>query len=282
MTPAASDPRPVTSAPAPVPPAAAPPSPGAAPGPAAPGRSASGRSARGASAPDAAAVAALNATHDMAGLRARGGAVVRGIEARRRELVARRVRRLAPRVVVDVGCEDGWIAAAYAAGVGATVLVDLDPAVLARAAARGLPRARCVVGDARGPAPLPPGVADVVVLSAVLEHVPDPAAVLAAWAPVLVPGGRFVVFVPADRPILLAKRVLAATGLWRCVPGVSLAPAPGHVVTFGRRELVRLLNPFGAVEEIGFDPGVLGYVATLRVREAAAAARRAARPPEGA
>lgn len=222
--------------------------------------------------PDATAVAALNRTHDMAGFRARGGAVVRAVEARRRALVADRVRRLRPRVVVDVGAEDGWIAEAYAAHVGRTVLVDLDPAVLARAAARGLPRTTWVVGDARGPAPLPDGCADVVVLSAVLEHVPVPAGVLAAWARVLVPGGHVVVFVPADGPILCAKRVLGATGLHRLVPGVSLAPAPGHVVTFDRTRLARLLIPFGAVEEIGFDPGVLGYTALLRVDDPARAA----------
>ena len=239
------------------------------PGGAAPRADAGGPPAAG---PDAATVAALNRTHDMAGLRARGGAVVRAVEARRRALVADRVRRLRPRVVVDVGAEDGWIAEAYAAGVGRTVLVDLDPAVLARAAARGLPRVTCVVGDARGPAPLPDGCADVVVLSAVLEHVPAPARVLAAWARVLVPGGHVVVFVPADRPILAAKRVLGATGLHRLVPGVSLAPAPGHVVTFTRARLARLLNPFGAVEEIGFDPGVLGYTALLRVDDPARAA----------
>lgn len=251
--------RPVSSAPAPTAPPSAPRAPGDGP-------------PRGRAAPDAATVAAWNVTHDMAGLRARGGVVVRAVEARRRALVADRVRRLRPRVVVDVGAEDGWIAEAYAADAGRTVLVDLDPAVLARAAARGLPRTSCVVGDARGPAPLPDGCADVVVLSAVLEHVPDPARVLAAWARVLVPGGHVVVFVPADGPILCAKRVLGATGLHRLVPGVSLAPAPGHVVTFTRARLARLLNPFGAVEEIGFDPRVLGYTALLRVDDPARAA----------
>ena len=216
-------------------------------------------------APDLAAVAAWNRTHDMAGLRARGGAVVRAIEARRRALVAARVQRARPRVVVDVGCEDGWIAEAYAACAEETVLVDLDPAVLARAERKGLPRVRCVVGDVRGPAPLAAGSADVVVLSAVLEHVDRPGGALAAWAAVVRPGGRLVVYVPADRPILLAKRILARTGLHRLVRGVSLEPAPGHVVTFSRRSLARLLNLFGSVEEIAFDPLVLGYVATVRI-----------------
>lgn len=211
------------------------------------------------------AVAALNLTHDMAGLRARGGLVVRSIEERRRALVVRRVRRAGGGVVVDVGCEDGWIAAGYAADARETILVDLDPSMLARARERGLPRARTVEADAAAPGVLPPGSADVVVLSAVLEHVARPAEVLAAWAPALRAGGRFVVFVPADGPILAAKRVLRVTGLHRLARGVSLAPAPGHVRTFTRRTLVRLLKPFGVLEEVEFDPAVLGYAATLRV-----------------
>jgi SAM-dependent methyltransferase len=221
-------------------------------------------------APDAAAVAALNRTHDMAGLRARGGRVVRAIEERRRRLVAARVLRARPRVVVDVGCEDGWLAEAYASRVGRTVLVDLDPAMLERARARALPRTTTVVADAAAPSPLPRGCADVVILSAVLEHVARPADVLASWSGALVEGGRFIVFVPADAPILACKRVLAATRLARLVAGLSTEPAPGHVVTFRRATLARLLNPFGAVEEIGFDPAVLGYVATVRVGDPAA------------
>jgi SAM-dependent methyltransferase len=211
------------------------------------------------------AVAALNRTHDMAGLRARGGLVVRSIEARRRALVVRRVLRAGGGVVVDVGSEDGWIAAGYAAHVRETILVDLDPSMLARARARGLPRVRTLEADAAAPDVLAPASVDVVVLSAVLEHVPRPEAVLHAWAPALRVGGRFVVFVPADRPILAAKRLLRATGLHRLARGVSLDPAPGHVRTFTRRSLVRLLNPFGVLEEVEFDPAVLGYAATLRV-----------------
>src|SRR5262245_7322686 len=136
--------------------------------------------------------------------------------------------------------------------------------MLARAGGRGLPRARCVVGDATQRSLVPPGSADVVVLSAILEHLPRPEEALAAWAPALVPGGRFVVFVPADGPILFAKRVLRATRLGALARGVSLEPAPGHVVTFTRRRLARLLGAFGVVENLTFDPAVLGYAATVR------------------
>jgi SAM-dependent methyltransferase len=211
-------------------------------------------------------VAALNRTHSMAGLRARGGALVRAIEDRRRRLVARRVLRARPATVVDVGCEDGWIASAFAAAVGATVLVDADPAVLAAASARGLPRTRTVCADATAPGAVPAGSADVVVLSAILEHLADPAAALRAWRPALAPGGRFVVYVPADGPILVAKRVLRTTGLSVLARGVSLEPAPGHVVVFRRETLAALLAPFGSVLEVTFDPFCLGYVAVVRVR----------------
>jgi SAM-dependent methyltransferase len=124
-----------------------------------------------------------------------------------------------------------------------------------------------VAADAGGPCPLPRGSADAVVLSAVLEHLARPRAALAAWAAALRPGGRIVVFVPADRPILLAKRVLRATRLGGLVRGLSLDPAPGHVRVFDRRSLARLLIPLGSVEGIRFDPAVLGYAAVVRVEQ---------------
>ena len=215
--------------------------------------------------------ATLNRTHDMAALRARGGGVVRAVEARRRRLVASRVLR-APRdrsgrvgVVADVGCEDGWIAEAYAASATETVLVDCDPAMLARAAARGLPRARTVCGEATDAGCLPKASVDVLVLSAVLEHLPRPACALEALLPAVRPGGRVVAYVPADRPILLAKGILRRTGLSRLARGVSLDPAPGHLHTFDRASFAALLRPSGRLLELSFDPGTLGYVAVVRV-----------------
>jgi SAM-dependent methyltransferase len=213
---------------------------------------------------------ALNRTHAMAGLRERGGRVVRAIEERRRALVASRVLRGKPRVVVDVGCEDGWIAEAYAHDVERVVLSDLDPAMLARCALAGRAGIETVAADALHPQPLIDhvgrGGADVVVLSALLEHLHDPAAALVALAPLLGPGGVFVVYVPADGPILLAKRVLKTTRLGGLIRGLSLEPAPGHVQLFDRASLVRLLAPHGDILEVTFDPVALGYVAVLRPR----------------
>jgi SAM-dependent methyltransferase len=213
-------------------------------------------------------VARLNETHAMAAMRARAGRIVGGIEARRRRLVARRVRRLRPGLVVDVGCEDGWIAEAYLSAAGRVVLVDLDPEVLRRSAISRDPRVACVVADAcDGEAvarALGVARADAIVLSALLEHLPDPGAALRALRPVLRRGGRFVVYLPADGPILGAKALLRLTRTGGLVRGLSTEPAPGHLHRFGRRHVARLLAPHGRIEELTFDPVCLGYLAVVR------------------
>jgi SAM-dependent methyltransferase len=215
----------------------------------------------------------LNRSHAMASLRARGGRLVRAIEARRRRLVASRVRRGRHHTVVDVGCEDGWVARAYADDVDTLVLVDLDGDVLRASPLARRPGVTTAAADATDPGSLarvlPRGHADVVVLSALLEHLPEPGRALAALSPFLARGGRFVVFVPADGPILLAKAILRRTGLGHLVRGLSLDPAPGHLHRFDRSRLARLLRRHGHVEELSFDPAVLGYVAVLRPFSAA-------------
>jgi SAM-dependent methyltransferase len=209
--------------------------------------------------------ARLNRTHSMAGMRERGGLVVALVEGRRREVVAAAVRASRPEVVLDVGAEDGWIAQAWARDVGRTVLADLDPAVLARAQARALPRTTVLVADACDGEALRAARPDVVVLSAVLEHLERPAQALAAARAALPRGGRVVAYVPADGPILAIKRALSATGLSRLVPGVSMEPAPGHLHRFTRRSFARLLRVAGRVERVSFDPVALGWVGVARV-----------------
>jgi len=211
---------------------------------------------------------ALNRTHAMADMRARAGRIVNHIEARRRRLVADRVRLLGPTVVVDIGCEDGWIACGYVDAVERLILADLDADVLAGSALRDHPRVTTVVADALQPRALREVLgargADVIVLSALLEHLPEPAAALSALRELLAPGGRFVVYLPADGPILLAKALLKRSRLGGLVRGLSLEPAPGHLHRFCRADVVRLVRPVGRLEALTFDPVCLGYVAVVR------------------
>ncbi len=106
--------------------------------------------------------------------------------------------------------------------------------------------------------------ADVIVLSALLEHLPEPEKALAALSPLLAQGGRFVIYLPADGPILLAKAILKRTRLGGLIRGLPLEPAPGHLQCFDRRAIAALLEPHGHVEELTFDPLCLGYLAVLR------------------
>lgn len=212
---------------------------------------------------------ALNRTHAMGPWRMQSGWVVRAIEARRRHLVADAVRRLAPRRVVDVGCEDGWIAEAYVDAVDDLLLLDLDPTTLETSALAQRPNVRIAVADATSASSLDAVLgrarADVILLSALLEHVPDPRGALAALRPFLAPSGHLVIYLPADRPILAAKQILRHTRTGRLVRGLSLESAPGHLHVFTRARVRRLLRDFGRIERLVFDPLVLGYLAVLRV-----------------
>lgn len=212
----------------------------------------------------------LNETHAMAAMRARAGVVVNAIEARRRRLMVDAVLRSAPQHVLDVGCEDGWIAEGYVGAVEHLVLSDIDAHVLERSPLAGRPNVDTVAADATAPSALletlGPAWGDVIVLSALLEHVPDPRAVLRGLAPLLAPGGRFVIYLPADRPIGFLKHVLRHTRLGGLVRGLSLEPAPGHLHVFGRRDVVALTRRFGVLERVTFDPVCLGWIVSVRRR----------------
>ncbi len=218
----------------------------------------------------------LNETHAMAAMRARGGWIVRAIEARRRALVVGRVLRGRHARVLDLGAEDGWVAEGYAGHAERVVLADVDPRVL-QTARLGPPRVARVVADAADAEGLLEAVGaerfDVVVLSALLEHLPRPSEALEAAARVLAPGGRVVVYLPADGPILFLKRVLAVSRLGSLVRGLSLAPAPGHLHRFTRRRVRRLLTSNGRVSGIAFDPVALGWAAVLVPRRCGAGGR---------
>lgn len=108
--------------------------------------------------------------------------------------------RLAPgQRVADVGAGGGYFAFRLARAVGPTgqvLAVDVDPALLAyverEAAERGLSWLETVEAPAHGPG-LAAGSVDLIFLSNVFHHLPDPARYFARARDALVAGGRVAI-----------------------------------------------------------------------------------------
>src|SRR5439155_3627047 len=92
------------------------------------------------------------------------------------------------RRVLDLGCRYGALTRAYAEGNEVTG-VDVDRDALVEAAKLGI---ETRWADADEPLPFADASFDVVVAGELLEHVRDPAGLVAEARRVLAPGGRFV------------------------------------------------------------------------------------------
>ncbi len=136
--------------------------------------------------------------------------------------------------LLDLGCSAGFfLEVAQAAGFDVTG-IEWSPA--ARAKAQPAVRDRILVGDIEQTLLQPElGKFDVVTAFDVIEHVPDPAALVALIRKVLKPGGLLVLTTPD-------------TGHWlRYAMGGSwpmLQPSQ-HLVLFSRRAMDRLLGAAG-------------------------------------
>lgn len=96
--------------------------------------------------------------------------------------------------VLDIGCGRGAALRPLALATGSegrAVGIDLAPRMVELTARdlTDLPQVEVLVGDARAP-DFPAASFDVVAASLVLFFLPDPAAALAAWSDLVVPGGR--------------------------------------------------------------------------------------------
>lgn len=138
-----------------------------------------------------------------------------------------RLRYVAERVplrgaaVLDVGCGAGLLSEALA-GEGARVTaIDLAPDLLRIGRLHALESGASV--DYRE-APVEvlaaesPGSFDAVTCMEMLEHVPDPAAVLAACAALLKPGGRLFVSTLNRTPAAFALAIVGAEYVARMLP----------------------------------------------------------------
>ena len=138
----------------------------------------------------------------------------------RLDYVARQAT-LAGARVADIGCGGGLLSEAMARAGAEVTGVDLAPEALA--AARSHAQAGGVTVDyrecsAEALASTRPGAYDLVTCMEMLEHVPDPGAVVQACATLLRPGGVAVFATLSRTPAAFAQAIVAGEYLLRLLP----------------------------------------------------------------
>ena len=123
--------------------------------------------------------------------------------------------------VLDVGCGGGLLSEALAQRGAQVTAIDLAPDLLQVARLHGLEtgtrvdyRLSSVETLASGEA----GAYDAVTCMEMLEHVPDPASVIAACATLLRPGGRLFVSTLNRTPAAFALAIVGAEYVMRMLP----------------------------------------------------------------
>ena len=154
--------------------------------------------------------------------------LIRAIEASRIAAVLRLVAARPEDHILEVGCGAGHVLGKVACGT--LTGVDLSEALLERAQQRLGDRAAILKGDAAA-LPFPDASFDKVFCTEVLEHVLDPAQVLAEIRRVLKPGGYAVVSVPNEPLINLLKSVALKVGFLRRIlrPGEGAYQMADHM-----------------------------------------------------
>ena len=159
--------------------------------------------------------------------------------AEREELFRRYVGGPGMRVL-DLGCRDGALTEAYAAG-NDVVGVDADKDALAEAARRGI---ETYWADLDQPLEFENESFDVIVAGELLEHLRDPRRLVAEVRRVLRPGGTFVASVP---------NAYRLKGRLRFLAGRAPETDPTHLQMFSPSDVQRLLD--------GFDDRHVHYIA---------------------
>lgn len=122
---------------------------------------------------------------------------------------------------LDVGCGGGLLSEAMARAGAKVTAIDLAPSLLEVARLHLLESGLAVDYRQCGVEALAdeaPGRFDVVTCMEMLEHVPDPAAIVAACARLLKPGGRLFVSTLNRTPQAFAAAIVGAEYVMRLLP----------------------------------------------------------------
>ena len=138
----------------------------------------------------------------------------------RLEYVAERVP-LAGASVLDVGCGGGLLSEALARRGAQVTAIDLAPELVKVARLHGLESGAQVdyrLQSVEALAAERPGTFDAITCMEMLEHVPDPAAIVSACATLLKPGGRLFLSTLNRTPAAFALAIVGAEYIARLLP----------------------------------------------------------------
>jgi len=199
--------------------------------------------------------------HDIDAYYTEASVLVRWVTQNRLQRIRRMIDAIPSDRILEVGCGGGHILRMFPENE--LTGVDVSGEMIAKASRnlRGLD-----VTLRRGElheVDLPPKRLDRIICSEVLEHVVDPASVIAEMAKLLAPGGRIVITIPNDRWIDAIKAMIRKSGLSHIPPfrRISWGGDHYHLHAWTREEMIAGLGKhFRSIRaESGPVPGLPLY-----------------------
>lgn len=158
------------------------------------------------------------------------------------------------KIVVDVGTADGLMMENLRQRMGQLRFVGIDYSIgLLKAV--NLPGISKIQADALK-LPIRSGYADAVVATAIIEHVPDPPAMMRECSRILRPGGLLVITTPAP----FMEKVASALGIWK---------EGGHDTTLNLKQLSQMAreNGYTVLESSKFMFSPVGFPAEKTIEK---------------